>query len=162
MNILALDCATRTGWATLINGQVESGVQDFTKKRGESNGMLYVRFNAWLEEMGSIALTDIYTGENVLGVFFDLIIYEQAHMRGGYATELLHGLQTRVQEFAVKIGAEYTTIHTGTLKKYITGKGNASKKDMCDWFLEKMRRKPIDDNEADAMALLMYAKTELG
>jgi len=158
INILAIDPATKTGWATLINGQVESGVQDFTKKRGESNGMLYIKFNAWLWELHKYAIGFDPDGTTS----FSLAIYEQAHMRGAYATELLHGLTTRIQEFAAEIGAEYTAVHTGTLKKYITGRGNASKDDIIDWFTEKMRRRPINDNESDAYAVLYYAIHELG
>ena len=50
-NILALDLATMTGWATLIDGKINSGVQNFSKKRGESNGIMFLRFNAWLREI---------------------------------------------------------------------------------------------------------------
>jgi len=142
LNILALDCATKTGWATLINGQIESGVQDFTKKRGESNGMLFIKFNRWLDDMRS--LTD----------GFDLVVYEQAHHRGGYATELCVGLTTRVEEFAARIGAQCHPIHTGTLKKAIYGSGRANKKDAVKWFKSKFGRDAIDDNEADACALI--------
>jgi hypothetical protein len=39
LNILALDPATKTGWALYENGPIESGVQDFSTIRGESNGM---------------------------------------------------------------------------------------------------------------------------
>ena len=45
MRILALDLATKTGWALWDGARIESGVQDFTKGRGESNGMLLLKFN---------------------------------------------------------------------------------------------------------------------
>ena len=151
MNILALDCASKTGWATLIDGKIESGVQDFTKKRGESNGILFLKFNAWLNSMMFFC-----DKPDDKGLRFNLIVYEQAHHRGGAPTEICVGLTTRVQEFAEKIGAEYMSVHTGELKKATLGKGKASKDDMMEWFKEKVGRDPIDDNEADAYAILMY------
>jgi Holliday junction resolvasome RuvABC endonuclease subunit len=145
MNILSLDCATKTGWSTLINGNIESGMQDFSKRRGESNGMLFLRFNQWLRDMVRLS------GK------FDLVVYEQAHHRGGAATEIGVGLMTRAQEFAAETGAEYTTYHTATIKKRIAGYGKASKEDMMAWFNRTTGRKPIDDNEADARAILELA-----
>ncbi|MEN6621442.1 MAG: hypothetical protein ABFD50_07845, partial [Smithella sp.] len=68
--LLAIDTGTKTGWAIIKDGRVyESGVQDFSKKRGESNGAMFLRFRGWL---GHITDLDI-----------DLVIYEQAHHRGG-------------------------------------------------------------------------------
>ena len=73
MNILALDMATKTGWSWIVSGKVkESGVQDFTKRRGESNGVLFLRFRKWLSDTCALVKPD-------------LIAYEQAHMRGGDA-----------------------------------------------------------------------------
>jgi Holliday junction resolvasome RuvABC endonuclease subunit len=149
MNILALDTATRTGWASLIDGQIESGVQDFTKKRGESPGMIFIRFNAWLRHAFG-------------GTQFDVISVEQAHHRGGYAANLCIGFTTRVAEYAAYIDAESMEVHTSTLKKAITGNGRASKEDMMAWFKGETGRDPVDDNESDAYSLLIYTMKELG
>jgi Holliday junction resolvasome RuvABC endonuclease subunit len=148
-NILALDCAQKTGWATLINGHIESGVQDFTKKRGESNGFMFMRFNAWLDGMRLLS-------------YFNLIVFEQSHHRGGYATEIGVGLTTRAQEFACRNGAEHMAVHSMTLKKFVTGSGKASKSDIMEWFMKKTGRVPISDDEADSMALLYYACDQIG
>jgi crossover junction endodeoxyribonuclease RuvC len=167
MNILAIDAATKTGWATLINGQIESGVQDFSLKRGESPGMRFFRFNAWLSKMrGEIIYhhLDSFNMEEETRRLdpktYDLVVYEQAHHRGSHATAVGVGLMTRIQEFAAANGIEYTSVHTGELKKATVGKGNASKDEMCEWFAEKIGREPISDDEADAMALLYWAITE--
>ena len=55
MRILALDLATRTGWAwgnVYKDGPFtpHSGVEDFSVRRGESPGMRFLRFDAWLSE----------------------------------------------------------------------------------------------------------------
>lgn len=148
MNILALDCATKTGWACLRDGHIESGVQDFTKRRGESNGIMFFRFRQWLN-------TFKYSD-------FKVIAYEQAHHRGGAATEICVNLTGRAQEFAAEIKAEHMAVHTASIKKFVSGSGKADKAVIMDWFKSKTGRAPIDDNEADAMALLYFVKSDLG
>ena len=149
MNILSLDLATKTGWGTLFNGVMSSGVQEFGLRRGESAGMRFLRFRAWLSKMAEYAPGKI-----------DLIVFEQAHHRGGAATQLCVGLVTDVLAFAADIGAETMPVHTGTLKKYATGKGNAGKPEMIQAAVLRGHR-PQDDNEADACMLLEYAMEEL-
>lgn len=148
--ILALDTATKTGWALMLNGKVyESGVQDFSKRRGESNGGLFLRFRHWLNQM--VAQNDI-----------KLIAYERAHHRGGAATELCVNLTGRVQECAAEHSIEVTTIPTMTLKKWATGKGNADKAMMMERTEKEIGRKCIDDNEADAILIGLWAVDEYG
>lgn len=148
--ILALDFGTRTGWAALSGGHVESGVQTFDPARGESPGMRFIRFRRWLEEI----LTLIRPG---------LCVYEAAHHRGGHATELLVGMATRLQEACAERGIEYAAIHSATLKKASCGSGRADKSAM---MAEARRRFPgreiADDNEADALMLLCYAREKYG
>ncbi len=53
----------------------------------------------------------------------------------------------------------YQGIPVGTIKRHATGKGNASKAEV----MEAMRRKghhPVDDNAADALAILHWAIEE--
>lgn len=146
MKILALDLGTRTGWALMDGTRLEHGVQTFDVRRGESPGMRYIRFNAWLDAVGRV----------------DLIVYEQPHQRGGAATEIALGFATRVHEFcALHPASEHTSIHSATLKKWATGKGNAKKPDMLAAVRAKGWARPgadvDDDNEADALALLYHA-----
>lgn len=156
--ILALDLATATGWAYRVDGKLESGVQDFTLKRGESPGMRYVNFNRWLREVCPPLLDTLAAGH--LG----LIAYEQAHHRGGAATEVLVGLTTRVQEYCARWQINHVAVHTATLKRFATQKGNASKAEMLAAVNGRWRWRidapPItNDNEADAVALLHYVET---
>jgi Holliday junction resolvasome RuvABC endonuclease subunit len=142
LKILALDLASRMGWAT--NHPNVSGVQDFSLKRGDSPGMRILRLAGWLTKANS----------NIQGI--DLVIMEQAHQRGGNATAVAYHLQGKVLEFCAENGIEHTALHSATLKKYATGSGRASKEDMIN---EAKRRgyEPQDDNEADAILLLEYA-----
>lgn len=152
--VIALDCAQKTGWAVVdINSQeiIESGVQDLTKKRGESNGLLFLRFRTWLK--GLIDSVRQFSEIN-------LIIYEQAHFRGGAATEIGVGLQTRVQEAAQEFKILDAPVKTNTLKKYWTGSGAAGKERMIEKSAIQLGRAPIDDNEADAVAAAYYGINE--
>ncbi|MHB8110521.1 MAG: hypothetical protein ACYDHW_10875 [Syntrophorhabdaceae bacterium] len=148
--ILALDCATKTGWALIKSGEVyESGVQDFSKKRGESNGAMFLKFRQWLKQM--MIMSDP-----------GLVVYEQAHHRGGAATEVCVNLTGRVQEICAASSFEYATIETRTLKKWATGKGTADKQAMIEAAKAKTGLLPKDDNEADAILLGLMAYEEYG
>lgn len=156
MIILALDLATRTGWAIVRDGRViESGVQDFSKRRGESNGVLFLRARKWLAEFGRV--TPAASAEGLRRATPDLVVYEQAHFRGGAATEICVGLQTRAQEIAAEWGVESAPVPTSTLKKWATGVGRAEKAAMIAWAAGKIGRQPEDDNEADAIAVGLWA-----
>ncbi len=149
MNILALDLGTRTGWAVAENDRTESGVQVFDVKRGESPGMRYLRFNCWLEDVAAGRWKP------------DVIVFEQAHHRGGAATGVAAGFSTRVLEFCARYGIEHPSVHTATLKKFATGKGNADKGAMVEEARKRFGPDLEDDNEADALWLLEYARREI-
>lgn len=161
--VLALDLATSTGWALRdSSGQVTSGVQTFDLRRGESAGMRFLRFRAWLREIMALA-----GGKGV-------IAFEQAHHRGGHATSLAVGLVTVVLEEAAAQGWETTSVHTATLKKHATGKGNASKGEMIGAAVRRWHRvRPFrlqftttseccDEDEADALCVLAWALEQIG
>ena len=127
----------------------ESGVQDFSKTRGESNGAMFLRFRRWLDSLVSLPETSF-------------VVYELAHHRGGAATEIAVNMTGRVQELAEAAHIPYASVHTGTLKKWATGTGNASKEYMMQNAGDILGRKPIDDNEADAVHLAAYAFSQYG
>jgi len=149
MKIIALDTATKTGWASVSEtGQFVSGVFEIILKRGESPGMRFLRFRAWLKEL--ITLNG--------GV--DLIVYEQAHHRGGAATQFCVGLTTEVLAAAAEYNAESMPVHTGSLKKWACGHGKASKEQMMN-EAKRIGYHPQDDNEADACLLFEFALESL-
>lgn len=145
--ILALDLATRTGWAHSCG---QSGVQDFSPHRGDSPGMRWIEFAAWLRRLLDAAPADV-------------IAYEQAHHRGGAPTHVAHSLISQVEIVAAERKCELTNRHTATIKKHATGKGNADKAAMV---VAARSRWPehegaLDDNEADALWLLDLVQKEL-
>ena len=152
MDILALDLGTHTGWALMMDGILETGVETFDLRRGESPGMRWIRFTRWLTEM-------VRPAAGGLGV--TLVVYEAAHHRGGAATEIAVGFATHLQTVCARLDIEHTSVHTGQLKKFATGRGNADKSAMLDACARRWRRVDTDD-EADAIALLFYAVEYIG
>jgi Holliday junction resolvasome RuvABC endonuclease subunit len=149
MNILAIDCGTKTGWASWSNGHLESGVHEFNIGRGESPGLRFLRFRSWLVDM--LTMTEP-----------DLVVYEQAHLRGGHAVDLLVGMTSRIQEECAGRRIEYGACHSATLKKFATGSGRAEKAAMKEFAARTWGKQPQDDNEGDALCLLAWAKQTLG
>jgi Holliday junction resolvasome RuvABC endonuclease subunit len=145
MKILALDVGTHCGWAALSGGSISSGCEDFTLKRGDSPGLKFLKFSQWFFDQ--------------LNKFRpDLVVYEQAHFRGGYATELLVAFTTRIMEFCAARGIEYAAVYSGTLKKWAVGDGRADKPTMMRKMVIHMGRPITNEHEADALWLLFYAK----
>lgn len=157
--ILALDLASKTGWALRTrSGQIESGVQTFDLKRGESKGMRFLRFRKWLKDI--ITLGEM--GSKYSASEPGLILFEQAHHRGGDATELCVGFVTNVLADAALHEIEHASIHSATLKKFATGKGKASKEEMIAKATEMYPSiKIMDDNHADALLMLTYGLKEV-
>lgn len=148
MKILALDIATKCGWA--LSPEL-SGVWDLSIKRDESGGMRLVRFRAKLSEL--------YRSES-----FDLVVFESANI---YGQARMNGALIQVEmQGVLKLWCEERRIDSkgyspSAIKKHATGKGNAKKPDM----VEAARRRGwsvIDDNHADALWLLDYANFDLG
>lgn len=150
MIILAFDCATTTGWATNRDG-VQSGTQKFELRRGSSPGMRFLEFNKWVERM--ICLTNP-----------SLLAFEQAHHRGGAATEVCVGFTTRIIEAAARHDIEHIAVHDKTIKKFATGNGNCGKPAMQNAASVRYPHyQPHQDegaDEADALCLLSYCISE--
>ena len=142
--ILALDLGTNAGWAIRgADGNIASGVVSLKPGRYDGGGMRYLLFSNWLSKT-----SDVVGG-------FGLVVFEE--VRRHAATDAAHvygGLMATLTAWAELRGFPYQGIPVGTIKKYATGKGNAGK----DLMIEAVRRngfEPKDDNEADAIALLM-------
>lgn len=146
--ILALDLGTRTGWALGDHAEHPTvGHQDFSLKRGDSPGMRFLRLRMWLNEIWQLSHEGI-----------ELVVYEQPHLRGGAAATVLVGMEAIVLAWAASKKLQHSSVHTSTLKKWATGKGNASKEDMIQAAkTSDPSFDPASDDEADAYWLLCYA-----
>jgi len=144
--ILALDLGTTTGWATrLAAGAIESGTTSFRPSRYDGGGMRYLRFRDWLDQIA----TDV---ASIGAVYFEEVRRhigtDAAHLYGGFLATLTSWCEQRE--------IPYEGVPVGSIKRHVTGKGNADKTAV----LEAVRArgfKPADDNEADAIAILLWA-----
>ncbi len=145
-SILALDLGTKTGWALRqADGTITSGTVEFRPGRFEGGGMRYLRFKQWLDEVRGFA-------HPIGGIFVEEV---RAHA-GVTAAQMYGGFLAHLTAWAEFHAIPYCGVPVGTVKRAATGKGNASKTEV----IEAMRRKghqPVDDNAADALAVLHWA-----
>lgn len=144
--LLTLDLGTQTGWALRQpDGVIASGSETFKPGRFEGGGMRFLRFKRWLTEIKQ-------STDGLDAVYFEEVrrhaSVDAAHAYGGFMAHLTAWCEHHQ--------IPYQGVPVGTIKKHATGKGNAGKEDM----VAAMRAKgfqPVDDNEADALALLHWA-----
>ena len=144
--ILALDLGTTTGWALRSHdGLITSGTVSFKPGRYDGGGMRYLRFTNWLTEI------DRLSGP------IAAIWYEEVRRHAGTdASHVYGGLMATLTAWAELRGIPYAGTPVGTIKRHATGKGNANKQDMIAAARQR-GFSPADDNEADAIALLLWA-----
>lgn len=144
--LLALDLGTTTGWAMrTTDGVVTSGAATFKPGRYDGGGMRYMRFRGWLDELRRCA-------GDIQSIHFEEVRrhagVDAAHIYGGFLATLTGWCEHRV--------IPYQGVPVGTIKKFIAGKGNADKQAVID-AVRARGFSPADDNEADAIAILLWA-----
>ncbi len=139
MKILALDLATRTGWAFGDENRLQgSGSHRFTGKAPQ----LLSELHRWASALIGDELPD-------------LVAFESPFTRGA-GSKLLHRMGGIIQ-MACWPSVNVTEIPPTTIKKFITGKGNASKEDVVQ-AVRTRGHEPENDDEADAIALFLYVQ----
>lgn len=145
MTTLALDISSKVGWAAT---DTKGGVVDLTRFKGDF-GQLGQRFEEWLSAQ-----------------FFKLVVtrlvVERPFYRGaGTQIYMLNGLAFIAQKVAFYDGIERAEYTVQDVRKTILGNGRAAKADVMTWAAAT-GRKPIDDNHADALALLECDRIKRG
>lgn len=144
--LLALDLGTTTGWALRDHtGLITSGTVSFRPGRYDGGGMRYLRFSNWLGEL------DRLSGP-IAAIWFE----EVRNHKGVDASHIYGGLMATLTAWAELRGVPYQGVPVGTIKKHATGKGNANKAAMIA-ATRARGFSPADDNEADAIAILLWA-----
>ena len=147
MTVLALDLGAKTGWALHGSDQaITSGTNEFKNDRWQGGGMRFLRFKLWLTEIKQMA-----------GGLDALFIEEVRRHAGTDASHAYGGWLAILTAWCEHHQIPYEAIPVGTIKRHATGKGNANK----DAMITAARSRgfdPIDDNEADALALLGWAQ----
>ncbi|MDR1235944.1 MAG: crossover junction endodeoxyribonuclease RuvC [Holosporaceae bacterium] len=143
MNILALDLGTLSGYAIEKDGKIISGVKKLRHDKRVS-GIRALDFYRWLTQM--------IQEHSIEQVYFERVYAhsgaEAAHLYGYF----MHTLAAVCEEYGIKC----VGFSVGTIKKFATGKGNATKEEMI--AAAKLRGfDPQTDDEADALAILFLA-----
>ena len=144
--ILALDLGTTTGWAARADGRVVSGVADFRPGRFEGGGMRYLRFRRFLTEL-----------KTTLGGIDEIAFEEVRRHQGVDAAHAYGGFMATLTAWCEHHEIPYAGVPVATIKRHITGKGNANKPEMIA-AIQALGFKPADDNEADAIAILLWSE----
>jgi hypothetical protein len=126
----------------VADGKVSSGSVSFKPTHFDSANCRYTKFRRWLGTKSSYG--------------FDGVIYEAVRRHNGtIAGQTYGGFMATLQVWCDAEGLPYEGVPVGTIKKFATGNGNASKLAMVA-AMEKRGHKLQDDNEADALALLYW------
>ena len=149
--VLALDLGTTMGFALRTrDDHITSGTITFKSSRFEGGGMRYLRFHGWLREMLDLAGP------------IDRIVFEEVRRHiGTDAAHVFGGLLATLTSWAELNSIPYEGVPVGTIKRFATGKGNADKAKMIA-AIQARGFLPADDNEADAIALLLWATDPQG
>lgn len=150
MNILALDLGQTCGWAMVCNGKITSGIWNLKPSKFDSHGVRYLKFKRHLE-------TEIIIGD-IEKIFFESVRRhigtDAAHSYGAYLGQ--------VEIVCLENNIPYEGVAVKTIKKHATGNGNADKIKMENAAIEYFKSiSIIDNNHADALWLLDYARTKL-
>jgi len=147
-SILCYDMATLTGWAIRTpKGQVYSGSVQLAKKGATAR---LASWHTWLD-------TQLRTVGWWAG---GVLAYEQPTLVAGRANAFRVGCHLEAVLLLAASTLEVKTILSATpgqIKKHATGKGNASKIQVIEAMRRRWQRSNlVDDNEADALALLSF------
>lgn len=147
MNILAIDIGTQTGWARCArDGSVASGSESFAPRRMEAAGQRWLKFRQFLAEQRQQA-GDIHA------VYYERVLQHTATQ----AAHVYGGFEAHLQAWAATNNIRLEAIPVPVIKKHWTGKGNARKDDMIAAARARGFH-PVDDNHADALAILSLAR----
>jgi Holliday junction resolvasome RuvABC endonuclease subunit len=143
MNTLALDLGSATGYAIYENDKILSGVRKLQHDR-HASGVRALDFCRWLTQM--------IKEHSISHVYFERVYahsgIEAAHLYGYF----MHTLAALCEEMKIKC----TGLPVGAIKKFMTGKGNATKEEMME--AARLRGfNPQTDDEADALGILFLA-----
>ena len=143
--VLALDLGQMTGWAMrLPDAIIASGTAEFRPGRFEGGGMIYLRFRAWLEQVHATSR-------------LRLLVFEEVRRHvGTSASHVYGGFLAILTSWCEHHQVPYQGVPVGTVKRHVTGKGNADKAAVIAAVRARGYR-PTDDNEADAIAILLWA-----
>ncbi|MBM3558156.1 MAG: hypothetical protein FJX47_21660 [Alphaproteobacteria bacterium] len=116
--------------------------------------MRYLRFRQWLGELAARA-SRRRLGQDPTPL--DAVYFEEVRAHAGTDAAHIHGgFLATLTAWCEQRSVPYQGVPVGTIKRHVTGKGNADKTAVMA-AIRARGYAPADDNEADALALLLWA-----
>lgn len=169
MIYLGFDPGNSFGWAAVSStGQrLGSGTWQLKGDVWEGGGMRWVRLRHQLRQLllthgagdgqllnegAQLDLAKLYTMRSSSTPKV-IAAYEQVFQKqkSGVAAAVYYGCVSIIKQTCEEMDVPYVGVHTATLKKVATGRGNASKADVMDACVQHWNHDPDDDNEGDAL-----------
>lgn len=158
MNVLALDLGTSTGWCVNNGDDIGSGVlrlatdrQLKEDKRDRMNRRSDCRIQNFFKWLAGIKAQ----------LKPDAVVFEDVEFASStYQVQLWSSLRSAVWISFPPDKFVVDCVSVGTLKKFATGSGSASKEAMRKYLRDPRFDKPslIDDNQVDAIWLWLWAE----
>ena len=142
--VLALDLGTTTGWATDRDDRVAFG-HFCVAKKDDCKAERLVLFRDELDRL-------------VVCYKPTVIAYENACVQRGHAAQWWAQWEAIVLLTAADMRVACFHVHPSTLKKFVTGRGNAPKNEMINWAKVYAGAQDLTHDEADAVAVLHWAR----
>ncbi len=144
-SLLAIDIGTQAGWAVLSEGKVISGTFDMRPAKDERVGIRFIRFRREFLAMF----------KNVREVWYE----EVRRHEGTHAAHIFGAFWGILCAWAEENSITLHPVEVSAWKKHIGCKGNCGKEDVME-AMEKRGYKPDQFDEADALAILSYARKQ--
>jgi Holliday junction resolvasome RuvABC endonuclease subunit len=148
-SVLAIDAASRTGWAHLdTDGSIMSGSERFSEAGGQ-HGLTFRSYKMWLEQ----AINELTPS---------LIAYEApGRTMSNAAMKLLGGFYGVTMLIAHKQRLAVHLVAPAEVKKAVTGKGNAGKSEVMA-AVRALGHDVANPDQADAVAILLTSIKQMG
>lgn len=147
---VAFDLGANMGYCIRYrNGNFQSGCIDLNKKTDETKYTKLNKFEDWLEHHHDL-------------IHFKQIYYERVDFaQHTYAAQAHGALKGKLNGFAEKNDIPIKGFAVSTIKKKLTGRGNATKQGMIMYAEQYVGKEIWDDNEADAIGVMKTGRTNM-
>lgn len=149
MIIMGVDTSTKTGYVILDTegGVVKAGVIHY-----KPEDMRFSRFGRYAEDVSNTV--DAYD--------VDLVVIEGYAFGGKFNNSLQYELGAVIRMRLYEDSTLFVEVPPTSLKKFVTGKGNAKKDLMLLNVYKRWEFDTEDDNEADAYGLAQFGRAMIG
>ena len=147
MNILALDLATKIGYAAHLPGGIVSGSKSFKRLPGQPVGVLFAKWDEWIKLM--------LIAREIEFVAYELVDFQ---MQNRQWNQIYHGMVAIMMAACSRRNIDTRGYTVRDIKLAATGKAKAEKAEMIASARIQWPDQAIqDDDQADALWVLYLA-----